>query len=182
MPTIRPYSPSDEPGWLRCRVLSFLGTSYFDDVKRAKTRFGGAAIELVATVDARIAGVIDVELDGALATIDTIAVHPDHARRGIASALLAAALERLPGDVRELDAWTREDPEANAWYRDRGFVVDTRYLHVYLGEGDDPEGFVTPDGLSAPVHAFCHASLDREAELRARYARVHECRRYVRAV
>lgn len=32
---VRDYQPADEQGWLRCRVLSFLGTAYFDDVMPA---------------------------------------------------------------------------------------------------------------------------------------------------
>jgi hypothetical protein len=31
---IREYVPADEASWLRCRVLSFLGTAYYDDVAR----------------------------------------------------------------------------------------------------------------------------------------------------
>jgi len=31
---IRPYVERDEQGWLRCRVLSFLDTAFFDSVER----------------------------------------------------------------------------------------------------------------------------------------------------
>lgn len=194
---IRDYRDADEPSWLRCRALSFLGSSYYDDVKPAKTRFDGEAIQLVAVApkpehvqtpgDEQVVGIVDVELwqddDGAhLATIDTIAVHPDQLRRGIADALLAEGLRRLaatPATV--LDAWTRADEAANAWYVRHGFRIAEEYLHVHT-DHDEADGFTSPEGLSRPIKAFCHASLDHADDLRARYARVHRCRRYVRPV
>ena len=36
----------------------------------------------------------------------------------------------LPADVLTLDAWTRENTEANAWYQRSGFAENHRYLHV----------------------------------------------------
>jgi len=51
---------------------------------------------------------------------------------------------------------------------------------VYKGHDEQAEGFTTPDGLSAPVVAFMHADISREAELRKRFRRVHVCRQYVR--
>lgn len=179
---MRSYLPADEPGWLRCRVLSFLNTQYYDDVKPHRTTFDLPAVRLVAVADdGTISGVLDVEIDGAAATIDTVAVHPDHARQGIATALLDAALPLVRNaGATTLDAWTREDEAANAWYLGSGFVEKFRYLHVYK-DGDEPgEGFTTPDGLSAPVVAFMHADISREAELRAQFARVHVCRQYLR--
>lgn len=178
--TVRAYRPNDEPAWLRCRLLSFFDSDYFDDVKVAKTVLEPAGVELVAEHDGTLVGLIDIEVDGAEATIDSIAVLPESRRLGIASRLLDAALTALPADVETLDAWTRESEPANAWYLARGFVEQYRYLHVYRGDGD-PE-LPKPDGLSAPVHAFLHAPIEREAELRARFRRVHVCRQYVRPV
>jgi len=174
---IRAYTAADEPGWLECRLLSFFESSYFDDVKRSKTVLQPDSIELVAIDGDDIVGVIDVELLGDAATIDTIAVHPRAQRGGLATALLDAAIARLPETVRTLDAWTREDVAANAWYAKR-FSIAYRYLHVYASDGEHA-GFVTPDGLSLPIASFMHAPLEREAEMRSRFARVHECRQYV---
>lgn len=199
--SIRGYTDLDEPSWLRCRALSFLGSSYYDDVKTVRTSFDDEAIRLVAVQprpegmttpgDEEVVGVLDVELweeDGApVATIDTIAVHPDHQRAGIAGALLDQALDTLrDNQVRWLDAYTREDPEACAWYAAHGFVVDQTYLHVYKG-GDEnaedatgDEGFTAPFGLGAPVKGFFHGPDEDPEVWRARFARVHQCRRYVR--
>lgn len=161
-----------------CRLLG-----YYDDVKTARPVMApDAAVALVAIDGGRLVGVIDITIDGGAATIDTVAVHPDAQRRGIGAALLDAALARLPSGVATLDVWTREDPAANAWYRARGFVEAYRYLHVYKGADEPDDGFVAPSGLPPPVHAFLHAPITREAELRARFKRIYVCRRYVLAV
>ncbi|MDF1480418.1 GNAT family N-acetyltransferase [Leifsonia sp. H3M29-4] len=180
MPTIRAYRPADEPSWLQCRLLSFFATDYYDDVKVAKTRLAPGSIELVAERDGEVVGILDVENDGDAATIDTLAVHPTAQRTGLASALLDAALAQLPPTVTTLDAWTREDAAANAWYVAAGFRETYRYLHVYVGDGDPT--FPGPEGMSSPVIAFMHAPIEQEAELREAYRRVYVCRRFVRVV
>lgn len=178
--TIRAYRPTDEPAWLRCRLLSFFDTDYFDDVKVAKTQLEPSGVELIADADGLLVGLIDIEIDGTEATIDSIAVLPESRRLGVASRLLDAALTALPAEVETLDAWTRETEAANTWYRARGFVEQYRYLHVYRGDGD-PE-LPAPEGMSAPVHAFLHAPIEREEELRKQFRRVHICRQYVLAL
>jgi hypothetical protein len=41
---IREYHAHDEKGWLRCRMLSFLDTAYFDNVLREKESYDNSAI------------------------------------------------------------------------------------------------------------------------------------------
>ena len=178
---IRNYQASDEPQWLLTRLLAFFDTNYYDDVKHVKTALAPPSIELVDSSATEIVGLLDVELDGETATIDTIAVRPDHSRSGVGRGLLSEALRRLPSSVKFLDAWTREDQAANDWYRAMGFVESHRYLHVYRSDeaGDPRDGFETPAGLSAPIIAMMHAPIERESELRATYERVYVCRRYV---
>jgi ribosomal protein S18 acetylase RimI-like enzyme len=181
---VRPYEPSDETGWLRCRVLSFLGTQYYDDVKPRRTVLTDPSTALVAvSLTNEIIGILDVEIEGATATIATIATHPDHQGIGVATALLREALSSLePGGVATLDAWTRDDVAANRWYQRHGFIEQYRYLHVYLNDGDDDTGFTTPDGLSTPVTVFTHGRIEDEARMRARFRRVYICRQYLRHV
>lgn len=182
--TLRAYRRADEPGWLRCRVLAFLGTQYYDDVKPHRTVLAEPSIALVAvSLTGEVIGILDIEIDGNAATIDTVATHPDHQGVGVGSALLREALSRLEAArVETLDAWTREDVAANRWYRNQGFSEEYRYLHVYLNDGDDDAGFTTPDGLSTPVSAFLHGRIEDEARMRARFRRVYVCRQYLRPV
>lgn len=181
--SIRQYLDVDEPSWVRCRALSFLGSQYYDDVKPQRTRFERPALCLVAVLDQEVVGILDVEIDGASATIDTIATHPDHGQQGIASALLTSALPMLKDrGITTLDAWTREDVAANAWYQRHGFAEEFRYLHVYKDWDGAAEGFTSPPGLSSPVRVFAHAQIEHESDLRARFRRIYVCRQYKRSV
>ncbi|MGW6445915.1 GNAT family N-acetyltransferase [Lentzea sp. NPDC055074] len=174
---IRSYEPADEASWLRCRVLGFLATSYHDDVWQAKRR---SDLELVALDGDAVAGILDVSVPGAEATVETLVVHPDHQGRGIATALLAEAVPRLERcGVRTLDAWTREDRPALNWYARNGFAEEQHYLHVHASAAEAATAVVVKHGLM-PAGAFLHARIEREAELRQRFERVHVCRRMVR--
>ncbi|HEY9290300.1 MAG TPA: GNAT family N-acetyltransferase [Microlunatus sp.] len=182
MPTIRPYQPTDETGWLRCRVLSFLDTGYYDDVCRTRPRKDDLAVSLVAVSDNQVVGLIDVTVAGTAATIDSIAVHPDCQHHGLGSRLLESALEQLSPQVSSIDAWTREDEAANRWYQSHGFHEHDRYLHVYKDWDESTDGITAPRPLSAPVTAFMHASIEHEAELRSRFRRVYICRQYLKII
>jgi ribosomal protein S18 acetylase RimI-like enzyme len=174
---IRDYATADEASWLRCRVLGFVTTSNYDDVWQAKRR---ADLELVALDDGVVVGALDVSVPGSEASIGTVFAHPDHQGRGIATALLSEALRRLERcGVRVLDAWTREDAPALGWFARNGFLETSRYLHVYATADEVGTVLNARYGLT-PVGAFLHARIEREAELRQRFERVHVCRRMVR--
>jgi ribosomal protein S18 acetylase RimI-like enzyme len=181
---IRDYVPADEESWLRCRLLSFLHTSYYDDVVPARPTLAHPSIQLVTASADVIVGVLDVTIDNTLATIDTIAVHPDNARRGTATALLAEALDRLPGcGVETLDAWTREDVAANAWYQANHFTEEFRYIHVHTRGKEETAHAVSGRAEGqVPLSVFVHVPIDQEDTLRAQYKRVYICRRYVRPI
>jgi ribosomal protein S18 acetylase RimI-like enzyme len=176
---IRDYEPEREQSWLRCRVLGFLATSCHDDVWQAKHR---ADLELVALDGDVVVGALDVSVPGAEATVETVVVHPDHQRRGIATALLAEALRRLERcGVTTLDAWTRDDRPTLAWFARNGFAESSRYLQVYANADEAATAVIAKHGLAA-TGAFLHARIERETEMRQRFERVYVCRRMVRAL
>ena len=178
---VRDYQPSDEADWLRCRLLAFLNTSYFDDVFTSKPTYKSSSIELTAHVDDRLVGLLDVAYEGQEATIETIAVLPEASRSGIGYALLEEAIRRLPDTVTVLEAWTREDPAANAWYTKHGFSEKFSYLHVFASDEVESKTAVAAhrSGL-VPVSGFFHAGRHQEEKLRSEFRRVHVCRQYVR--
>ena len=184
---VRDYRPSDEQAWLRCRVIAFLGTAYFDDVCTSKpVPVRGAALVAIDQTGSLIVGVLDLSVDGAMATIDTIAVHPDYQGAGVGTALFERARARAAalGAV-TIDAWTRDDEPALAWYRARGFAESEHYLHVYadyyVSAAEPPAAVDARPGLE-PIKLFLHAPLAREEELRRTFRRVHVCRRLARPV
>lgn len=183
---IRDYAPQDERSWLHCRVLAQLDTAYFDDVARAKPELEGPGFELVA-VDGSdvVVGLMDVTVEEDVATIDTVAVHPDHQHRGIGRALLALAEERARAlGATRLDAWTRDSPDTLRWYQSTGFTDHDHYLHVYANwyvaaeEADRAVGAPRP-GLRLKM-AFLHADLADEERMRREFSRVHVCRRFTK--
>ena len=184
---IRPYRDDDERGWVVCRVLSFLDSAFFDDVRTAKERYEHPAIELVAECAGEIVGLIDVECDDAAGAVCEarpglggmiwhLAVHPDHRRHGVATALLEEAERRARRhDLARFEAWTRDDAAARSWYGSQGFERVQAYLHVYieLDEGLRDLFPVTSDGIR-PVKVFAHYLGDDERAMRERFTRVHE--------
>jgi N-acetylglutamate synthase-like GNAT family acetyltransferase len=181
---IRDYEPADETAWLRCRALSFLDTAFFDAVERTKPRIAAPGAELVAATETgELVGMLDFAIEGATATIETIAVHPDGRSQGIGRALLEAARARaLALGATTLDAWTRDDPGTLHWFRANGFSESDHYLHVYADlytDAEEPDRAIAErrPGLR-PVKVFLHATLEHEASFREQFARVHVCRRF----
>lgn len=185
---IREYRDADEQSWVRCRVLSFLNSCYYDDVRPRHEDLGPSSVELVAVSslpngNEQVIGILSIEIEGAQSNIDTVATHPDFSRRGIAASLLSRALELLAEQqIVSLDAWTREDPAANSWYQDQGFTENYRYMHVYVGDQDQVEGFHSPSNLSKPVIGFYHGRMEDEEFLREHYSRTYICRQYLRRI
>jgi ribosomal protein S18 acetylase RimI-like enzyme len=184
---VRDYEPADEESWLRCRLLSFLHTAYFDDVWTAKPPCPAPGVELVAANGATVVGVIDVQIAGEVALIDTVAVDPDHQRLGIGTALFNAGREQAAAaGALTIEAWTRDDEATLHWYRSHGFVESDQYLHVYANyyvDAGEPDRAVAGrrPGLR-PMMLFLHAPLERENELRKDFTRIHICRRFSRPI
>ena len=194
--TIRPYRPSDERGWLRCSVLSFLETSYFDSVFQRKPRYDHPTIELVADMRGTIVGAIDVECEETPGSVCTVcadpdplarggmiwhlAVHPDLQRVGIGGRLLQES-QRLAMDLGTscFEVWTRDDTTAVRWYESHGFEWVKSYLHVYLQEQDEMQGAISSEihGLK-PVRVLAHYVGEDTEGIRSRFQRVHDCNCY----
>jgi ribosomal protein S18 acetylase RimI-like enzyme len=181
---IREYQDRDAASWLRCRLLSFFDTNYYDDVVTERPHYDQPSICRVATVDDTVVGLLDAQIHTAdSATIEVLAVHPDYVRRGIATALVRTTETELTARcVRTLDAWTREDVAANCWYQRSGFVEEFSYVHVHKTGADDAIGFETPTGLSEPLTAYMHAPREQEAAMRERFRRVYVCRQYLKTL
>ncbi|WP_037606080.1 GNAT family N-acetyltransferase [Streptacidiphilus rugosus] len=181
---IREYTPADETSWLRCRVLAFLDTSFYDAVVPSKPAIQAPGLELVVVDETgAVVALMDTDIDGDLASIDTVAVHPDHRRRGLGRRLLERTQDwaRSAGAT-TLDAWTRDDAGTLAWYRSMGFAESDHYLHVYAFHYTDPAepglAIAQPRPRIRPMLVFGHAPLADEDQLRSEFARVHVDRRF----
>lgn len=142
---IREYTKSDELEWLRCRVLSFLDCSYYNDVLTHREIYENDSICLVAEEDGKIIGLIDVEIEkeaGSLcvagkqsgAVIWHLAVLPEYRRSHIAAFLWDEVKERLIiKGIRYCEVWTQEDEAANHWYLAQGFynIKEQNWLRCY---------------------------------------------------
>lgn len=128
--TIREYTAADEIAWVRCRVISFLDSSYWNDVKREKERYPHPSISLVADDGGMIVGLIDAELDsedltvrdhGRGAVVWHMAVLPEYRRFGVGMALWKEMEKRLMRmGVTHCELWTQEDTAANQFYQHMG--------------------------------------------------------------
>jgi N-acetylglutamate synthase-like GNAT family acetyltransferase len=150
---------------------------YYDDVLVTKPHYDHPSVELVAVADGIVVGVLDAAVRDDLATIETIAVHPDHQARGIAIGLLNHCLPQLRDlGATELDAWTRDDQPALRWYAGQGFAETDNYVHVHVSGEETAQAVVHTQGF-AVVGAFLHAATAGEEDLRAQFKRVYRCRR-----
>ncbi|WP_413381887.1 GNAT family N-acetyltransferase [Alkalihalobacillus sp. 1P02AB] len=188
---IRQFKKEDETGWVRCRVLAFLDTAYFDNVLKEKETYENPAIELVALIDDQIVGLLDIEYELKEKTICStttglggmiwhIAVHPDFRGKGIAYKLLheAEKIAQRKG-LTYFEAWTRDDDWVNDWYSKQGFTNVHSYLHVYMETGDEIKKAVEgkfPD--FHPIQAFAHYVGDKKEVMKEQFKRVHECNCY----
>lgn len=188
---IRSYRHEDEVQWVRCRALSFLDTAYFDHVLREKEKYDHDAIELVATLDEEIIGLIDIEIERESGSICSnhettsgmiwhLAVHPDFRRKGIAKKLLYRAIEiAQEKGIRRLEAWTRDDEWVMKWYERMGFIKKSSYLQVFV-EGREELKEALKSNISGLhlVTAFAHYVGTANDEIKSKFKRVHETSQY----
>lgn len=184
---IRAYKDSDEIGWIRCRVLSFLHTAYFDNVLNKKESYENPAIELVAELNGQIVGLIDVEYEKEEKTVCSrgeglggmiwhIAVHPDYYRQGIGEKLLhTAEKQAINIGLNRFEAWTRDDPWVRNWYEKMLFHKVHSYYHIYL-EGKELKNKIQSNIPKLHlVNAFAHYVGDEMEQFKTSSQRIHEC-------
>ena len=190
---IRTYRNEDEVGWVRCRALSFLDTAYYDNILRGKERYENPAIELVAVLENKIVGLLDIEYEVQEGTVCSrgkgiggmiwhIAVHPDYRRLGIGKMLLlkAEVIARKKG-LNRLEAWTRDDEWVNKWYEVNSFEKQESYLHVYIDGGEELKGSIISEiPRMYPVYTFAHYVGEDTDRIKKMFKRFHECSCYVK--
>ncbi|WP_037593004.1 GNAT family N-acetyltransferase [Sporosarcina sp. D27] len=184
---IRDYEPNDEMGWVRCRVLAFLETAYFDNVLKQKERYDNPAIELIAEMDGQIVGLIDVEYEKEERTVCSrgeglggmiwhIAVHPDFSRQGIGQQLLNSAVNRAKAiGLNRFEAWTRDDLWVWNWYEKQKFTNVYSYYHIYF-EGDEMTQRIQSEIPKLHlVNAFAHYVGEDISQFKIENKRIHQC-------
>ncbi len=190
---IRTYRDSDEQGWLRCRVVSFLDCSYFNDVKRKKEIYPHPSVDLVAEDNGNIAGLLSAELDsdelsinaGRGAIIWHMAVLPEYRSRGVATKLWKTARRMmLSQGISYCELWTQEDVAANGFYRSIGFSLmeDHTWIRCYARGA---EGLLLLNGeaignIYGPEALVFGAPTSRKDELGRHCYRIDEVRLYSR--
>lgn len=183
---IRNYKKEDELGWLQCRVLAFLNTAYFDNVLNKKEVYEQPSIELVAEIDGKIVGLIDIEYENKEGTVCSrgkglggmiwhIAVHPDYSRKGIGENLLKVAEKRaIELNLNRFEAWTRDDEWVQNWYKKMEFTQVESYYHLYL-EGNEMTNRITTNVPNLfPVSTFSHY-VGQNMEQFTNIKRKHQC-------
>lgn len=193
--TVREYQNSDETGWVRCRVISFLDSSYYDDIKREKPKYNHPSICLVAEDDNKIIGFIDVEyeenigevcyLKGELgANIWNLGVMPEYRNHNIAQKLWnQAKLLLIKKGIKHIEVWTQDDVPANEWYKKHGFKLVESYLNIFLyGDyRDKSKSNINYQNIGKILGVRClnfEAPIERKQEFINLGERVHEVRLY----
>lgn len=192
---IRKYNyerKEEELSWLRCRVLSFLDSAYFDDVKRKKEVYNNPAVELVAECDDKIVGLIDIEFEKNIgdvaykstelgAVIWHLAVLPEYRNQGIASNLLKSAIEVLhKNNIKILQAWTRDDKWVLQWYQSHNFNRKESYLHVFAEDEECDEISKSKIPKLYVCTTFAHYVGEDNEKIKKQFKRVHQCNLFER--
>jgi len=196
MMIIRQYRKSDEREWLRCRVVSFLDCSYWNDVKTAKEAYPHPGISFVAEENGTIIGLIDIELDssdlyctdkGRGAIIWDLAVLQEYRKTGIAKKLWGCALKELKSQgVQYCEVWTQDDVAANSFYNSIGFQMEDSQTRIRCyAEGKKCNELLDHAAMGAiygPEELVFDAPVSRREELQGICRRINEVRLYSRTL
>ena len=187
---IRPYNSSDQESWLKCRLVSFHDSAYYDDVYTKKPTFDNSSLELVAEINGKIIGILDLEKDnkdgsicycksGLGAMVWTIAVLPEYRRFRIASQLILKAVDWAKSkDIDFIEAWTRDDKWVLDWYESIDFARFHSYWHIYF-KGDNAKSlFESNDKDISLQSVFAHSNKDPKTLDQNKIDRFYKCSGY----
>lgn len=148
---IRRYRRRDEGEWIKCHMLVDLEASGGELLKE-KPKYDGKSIELVATIDDKIIGFLDIELEGSPGKICykkiegngmlwDIGVLKEYRRQGIATRLLNEGINRARRyGLQRLEAWTVEE-NAKRFYENNGFTEFYKYHHIRINKRENLKAF-----------------------------------------
>lgn len=184
---IRRYKTADEQGWVRCRVISFLDSAYFDDVHRCKERYENPVLDLVAECDGKIVGILDLEYEKKIGEVGYksdcftgviwhLAVLPEYRNKGLAAKMLKKVMQLAKQkSIKLIQAWTRDDKFVLDWYKHNGFEKKESYYHVFA-EADECNVFGKTDIPNLHTcSVYGQYTGDDVNLIKSKFSRVHEC-------
>lgn len=193
---IREYKNEDEKSWIRCRVLSFLDSSFYDDVQNFREEYDNPVIQIVTIDKGEVVGFLDCEYEenpgdvcyfgGARGgVLWHLGVLPEYQRTRLATKMWELAKEKLKElAIERVEVWTQDDVAANNWYLNQGFIFKEAYLNAYLKGKTKDE--IIPKVLNlenlGEVYGIRNmnfeAPIERKEELSKICYRLHEVRVY----
>ena len=141
---IRKYKDTDKNSWIRCRVISFMDSSYYDDVQNFREKYENPSVKLVAIDNNNVVGFLDVEYENEPGdvcyfkgqkggVIWHLGVLPEYRNQKIATMLWNKAKEMLINEsVKRIEVWTQDDKPATKWYVKQGFQMKEAYLNAFV--------------------------------------------------
>lgn len=141
---IREYKDTDKNSWIRCRVVSFMDSSYYDDVQNFREKYQNPSVKLVAVDNNSVVGFLDVEYENEPGdvcyfkgqkggVIWHLGALPEFRNQKIATMLWNKAKEMLINEgVKRIEVWTQDDEPATKWYVKQGFQMKEAYLNAFV--------------------------------------------------
>lgn len=193
---IREYRDTDENSWIRCRVVSFMDSSYYDDVQNFREKYENPSVKLVAVDNNNVVGFLDVEYENYPGdvcyfkgekggVIWHLGVLPEYRSQKNATLLWYKAKKFLINKgVKRIEVWTQDDEPATNWYIKQGFKMKEAYLNAFVkGTKKTPiiQKYINLNSIGEiyGVRSFnFEAPIERKEELEKVCYRLHEVRVY----